>query len=190
VPDVREHGRAHRVGHSGAAGRREPPPVGDVDAPQFGRGVPEQFLFWVDQKSGIWCRARLDWNPMPSGSRLIIGDYKTTESASPESIIKSVLRYGYHIQAKWYTDGIKALGLDQGYEPAFVFAFQEKDPPHLITMVELDRDWLLAAAIDIRDAIEKYRECTRTGIWPGYADDVKQISPPPWAIRKILGEAA
>jgi hypothetical protein len=157
---------------------------------QTGRGLAEQSLFWPDERTGIWRRARLDWNPYPSGNRLIIPDYKTTESAHPEAIIRTVLKYGYHIQEKWYVDGIKALGLDQGYEPAFLFVFQEKNPPYLVTVAELHPLARRVATVEIRKAIDVYRECTRTGQWPGYVDDVTLIELPEWHMRRTLGDAA
>ncbi len=151
-----------------------------------GRGAPEQSLFWRDARSGIMRRARLDWNPTPSGSRLIIPDYKTTDSASLESIMKSVWTYRYHQQARWYLDGIKALGLAGGYEPAFVFVFQEKTPPYLISVVELTPAALRIAAMQNREAIEVYQQCTKTGDWPGYSDEVEPVSLPPWVENKYL----
>ncbi len=151
-----------------------------------GRGAPEQSLFWRDERSGIMRRARLDWNPTPAGSRLIVPDYKTTESASPESIAHSVHKYGYHQQARWNLDGIKALGLAGSYEPAFVFVIQEKAAPHLISVIELDAAALRVAAIQNREAIEVFQRCTQAGQWPGYSDDVELVSLPPWVENKYL----
>src|SRR5579864_9290707 len=85
-----------------------------------GRGSAEQSLFWADEDTGIWRRARLDGLPAPRpGRRLVIPDYKTAERADRDSIRKAVANYGYHIQAAQYTKGVRALGLDE--DPAFVF---------------------------------------------------------------------
>lgn len=102
------------------------------------RGRPEQTLVWRDERTGVWCRARLDWLPeaLP-GQRLIVPDYKTTFSADPDNLSKAVAQHGYDVQDWWYQAGCKALGVADA-DTAFVFVCQEKDPPYLVTIVELD----------------------------------------------------
>lgn len=147
-----------------------------------GSGQPEQSLFWLDGDTGVMRRARLDWLPdrTPTG-RLIVADYKTCVSADPEHIGKAVTNYGYHQQDPWYLDGIAAVGL--GEDAAFVFVFQEKTPPYLVSVVELDDEARLVGRERNRRALHRYAECTASGYWPGYADDVSLISLPPWATR-------
>lgn len=149
-----------------------------------GRGKPEQSLFWTDDETGIWCRARLDWLPhRDSGRRLIITDYKTAAAADPASIRKAVANFGYHMQAAWYIDGIHALGIDP--EPAFVFIFQEKVPPYLVTVVQLDDDAVAVGYARNMLAREIWRDCTQAGEWPGYSRDIELISLPSWAARTL-----
>lgn len=145
------------------------------------RGRPEQTLIWRDGATGVWRRALLDWLPHPHGGRVILVDYKTTADAAPAEIAKSVHDYGYGQQSDWYLDGLKALGLAGQHEPAFVFVFQQKTPPYLITVAELDAPAMRIAAAKNRRALEIYAECTRTGYWPGHADDVVQLALPAWA---------
>jgi len=147
-----------------------------------GRGKPEQSLFWQDGEFGIWRRARLDWLPEPRrGGRIVIPDYKTTASADPASIRKHVANYGYHQQAAWYIDGIRALGLDE--DPAFLFVFQEKMPPYLVTVVQLDDEAEAVGRARNELAMEIWRDCTQAGVWPGYSQDIELITLPPWAAR-------
>ena len=108
---------------------------------------------------------------------------KRCSSADPDAIAKAAANYGYYMQADWYCDGIRALGLDD--DPAFLFVFQEKDPPYLITVAELDDEARRAGRARNRQAIERFRDCTEAGIWPGYADDIEYISLPPWAARTL-----
>jgi hypothetical protein len=148
----------------------------------FSDGLPEQTLIWQDDATGVWCRAMLDWLPhRRPGRRLLIADYKTTASAAPAALARSVANYGYHQQAAFYLDGVRALGLDD--DPAFVFVAQEKNPPYLVTTFDLDADALQVGAERNRLALEIFRDCTETGLWPGYTNDVVQISLPPWARR-------
>jgi hypothetical protein len=144
-------------------------------------GRPELSMFWDDPETGVPCRARPDWLPDPRGGRLTIPDYKTTVSAHPDDFAKSVGNYGYHIQHAHYTAGAAALGL--GDDPAFVFVAQEKTPPYLVNVVQLDDGAIQAGKVAMRAAIELFASCTATDTWPGYPMDIPEISLPPWAAR-------
>lgn len=145
-------------------------------------GAPEQSLFWEDERTGLMRRARLDWLPgLNAAGRFIVADYKSCQSAAPEDIAKSVARYGYHQQHAFYVDGVAAL---LGLMPAFVFVFQEKTPPYLVNVVELDPEAVATGRRLNDQAIDVYRACIKTGDWPGYADDeITEIALPAWAPR-------
>lgn len=145
----------------------------------FRSGRPEQSLFWVDDETGVWRRARLDWLPNPGAGRLIVPDYKTTISAEPSHLSRALYNYGYYQQAAWYLDAVTALGL--GADPAFVFVFQEKTPPYLVTVCEPDASALMWGRARNLKALDVYRLCKATGHWPGYTDDVISIGLPRWA---------
>lgn len=149
----------------------------------YERGKPEQALVWRDEEFGIWRRSMVDHLPHPGGDvRPILVDLKTTDDASPRGVIKSVTRYGYDRQAPFYQDGYRALF--PGSDPAFLFVFVEKPPPHLVRVVELDQLSLLAGADANRRALEIYRDCVESGIWPGYDQEIHLISLPPWAVNR------
>lgn len=143
-----------------------------------GRGVAEQALFWNDQPTGVPLRALVDWRT----GRLVV-DYKSTTCASPDAIVKTVHNYGYFQQGAFYLDGVRALGLAE--DPAFVLVFQEKAAPYLVTVVQLDDTALRIGAELNRRAIEVFRDCTESGIWPGYATDITLIGLPAWAERRL-----
>lgn len=159
----------------------EHPVAGQLFKPD--RGVAEQSMFWQDREFGIWRRARLDWmlNPRNIGSRVVIADYKTTTDASPAAIRKTVANLSYHMQAAWYMDAAEEF-YDLG--PAFLFVFQEKTAPYLVTIAELDDEAIETGRTRNAQACEIWRDCTKTGIWPGYSDyDIQLISLPPWTAR-------
>ena len=147
------------------------------------RGDPEQALCWTDPETGVWLRARLDWLPRPvPGRRTVIADLKTCASATPHAIAKAVADYGYFIQAPWYVDAVRALGLDD--DPEFALVFVETAPPHLITVAALDEDAMAFGRAEGRKAIERFRDCTESGIWPGYSNEIQWVSLPPWVRRR------
>lgn len=144
------------------------------------RGTPEVSLIWHDDPTGVMRRARLDWRPYESRRRLIVPDYKTCASAEPEAFAKAAYQHGYHQQARWYLDAAQALGL-AGPDAAFVFVAQEKNPPYLVTVIELDDTALRIGDIRNRRALNLYAECTASGHWPAYHEGVALVALPRWA---------
>lgn len=135
----------------------------------------ERSIFWTN--GGIECKARPDIFSTIGGHRYL-ADLKTCESASPESIQKSIANYGYHRQAAWYLLGMDAIG-----EPcnAFIFIFVEKAYPHLVTMCQLDAEALERGREECAQAVKTLAECRNNGLYPCYTRDILTISLPRWA---------
>lgn len=169
-----------------AAAIRAHPVAGKVFAP--GAGVAEPSLFWWDRllEPRIMCRARLDWLPhhVP-GRRLIVPEYKTAATANPDDLPAVVARLGYHIQARWNLDAVEAL-LDLDLPPVFLFVFQEKEAPFVVTTVQLEINADRIARTQIGRALRVYRECTASGRWGGYSDEVLGVALPGWFENKFL----
>lgn len=143
-----------------------------------GRGKPEQTLVWRDERTGIMCRALLDW--LPDSGR-VFPDYKTALSAWPEDFRRPADNYGYAQQAAHYLAGVRALGL-AGDDAAFVFIVQEKEPPYLVSVIELDAPSLRIGEQRNRTALSVFQHCTERGEWPGYGDDVALVSLPNYVL--------
>ena len=143
------------------------------------QGQPEVSVFWQDEKRGIDRRARFDWltNTSTDG-RLVVPDYKTTRSAEPRAFHRSIFDFGYDIQNVFYTDAVRAAGLAEDVE--FLFIAQETTAPYLITIHELDEIGLRLGRERVDRACALFAECTATGIWPGYSDDIELVTPPYW----------
>lgn len=148
------------------------------------RGRPEQTLVWQDPESGVWCRAMVDHLPhQREDTRPILVDLKTTRSADGRALGKTVAQHGYHQQAAWYLAGYRAL--HPGSDPAFLFAFVEREPPYLVRVVELDEQALDLGAELNRRALRTYAECTATGRWPGHTSEIELVSLPAWASGRL-----
>ena len=160
------------------AALRAHPIAGPLLAPDSGH--PEQSLYATDSKTGIMRRGRLDWlPPRQPDRRMLIVDYKTAFNASPDVFDRAVFNHGYYMQAAWYVDLVKDLGLHD--DPGFLFVVQEKDPPHLVSVVQLDGDAMRTGRERNRYALDTYAKCVADDDWPGYADDVVLVSLPGWA---------
>jgi hypothetical protein len=150
-------------------------------------GKPEQSAFWHDTAYGVDRRCRFDWLPAADSGRLIIPDYKSAASAEPKAFGKAAANFGYHQQDAWYRDAALALGLAE--DVVFVFVVQEKTAPYLVTVCELDAEAVHVGRSRNDLALEVFAECTATGVWPGYSDDVELISLPGWATYDLRNVA-
>ena len=146
-------------------------------------GKPEQSMFWADERNGIMRRARLDWLPgLSHTGRLIIPDYKTTVCAEPWQWIRKAIDFGVHMQKANYIDGAKALRLAD--DVAFVNVAQEKTPPYLVSIIEVDQEGQFIGEDLMNLAARRFAECTRTGVWPGYGDHVTRVSLPRYYVTQ------
>jgi hypothetical protein len=140
-------------------------------------GAPEQTLIWRD--GDVWCRAMLDRWPDPARDLRAIVDLKTTASGlDDESLSKTVWAYGYHQQAEWYSRGYRAV---HGVPAEFFFVFVAKDPPHLVRVAPLDDDLMADARARNDDALQVWRDCTESGVWPAYPNTLDPLPAPRWA---------
>lgn len=159
---------------------REHPIAGPLFEP--GTGTAEQSLFWRDHQTGIMRRARPDW-VKTTGPITVCVDYKSCVNAAPKAVSKAIEDYGYHQQDPYYMDGLHALDLADEHA-RFIFVFQQKTAPYLITVFELpDQDRLTGEAKN-RVAIETYARCTETDQWPdwhGPITEVPYLGLPMWA---------
>jgi hypothetical protein len=147
----------------------------------FQNGKPEQTLVW--QEGDNWCRARLDW--LRSDNKVIL-DYKTTDSADPETCIRKISAMGYDMQASFYKRGLVACG---GSEDAvFVFLFQEITAPYACCLIALSNTFIEIADQKVNDAIEIWQDCMKNGKWPSYSDQVHYAEPPNWMLQQYMAD--
>lgn len=150
------------------------------DGHPFINGKPEVTLIWSENLGAggpTWFRIRLDWL---RDDRAFFPDYKWTQtSAHPDALPNHIYRQGYDFRAAFYRRGIRAvLGIQQ---PKVRFYFQEDSEPYLVS------PWMQPTphALDLADrkvaiAIERWRRCMETGIWPGYPTHGCYFDPPGW----------
>jgi len=91
---------------------------------------------------------------------------------------KSAASWGYHCQDAFYCEGVRQV---LGEDPAFWFIVQDKNPPYLVSVVELSPEDRRAGHEANRAALERFRDCQASGIWPGYPNEAVMVAMPPWA---------
>lgn len=141
-------------------------------------GYAELSGYWRDAATGIRLRYRPDYLVQLPDGRIVCIDYKTSADASPAHVAKVSIDYGYIQADPWYRDGL--IANDVSDDPGFVFVFQEKDPPYLVSVLQHHPDDVQRGRELNRAAIDLYAHCVEHDDWPGYGDGIHQIRMPGW----------
>lgn len=140
----------------------------------FAGGRPEVSIIWDDVDTAVRCRGRLDYLHEAAG---VVVDLKTARSADPREFARTAANLGYDVQAGHYLDGLGQAG---GTAVRFLHVLVETEAPHLVSVVELDVDYLAIGRAKTRAAIDLYARCLERGEWPGYPTGITRIAPPRW----------
>ncbi|KKM68110.1 hypothetical protein LCGC14_1464240 [marine sediment metagenome] len=124
-----------------------------------GHGKVEVTILWKDCDTGLILKGRLDkWRSIG-----LIIDLKTTRDASRAE--RSIWKYGYHIQAAMYVDGVYEL---TGEHHEFVLIFVESEPPYGIRAAKLHESAIELGRETYKRLLHQYAQCQATNEWPGY----------------------
>ena len=146
-------------------------------------GTPELSMTWEDSESGAPCKGRLDLARLTDG---VIVDLKTALSAAPRDFARSVPNYDYHTQGAAYVSGCKALGAEI---TDFIFVVCEKTPPHPVAAYRLSDAALELGRRRWQEACALYARCRESGIWPGYGDEIQELTLPNWAMSELYEDS-
>lgn len=122
---------------------------------------------------GIACKCRPDWLTDDG----IIIDIKSTVNAHPSEFGRSVINFGYHLQAVHY------LRVLWQTATRFVFIAVEKTPPYGVSVHVLDSEAMEFAFAQHDRLLALYKTCRETDSWPCYGDEIYITSLPTWAYR-------
>ena len=146
-------------------------------------GKAEQSFLWTDKETGLGCKCRPDYLLVDGGT---IVDVKTTIDASYRGFLKSISNFRYHVQAGWYLHGLEQA---TGIRPErFIFIAVEKTAPFGVGVYEADTYMVVNGYDTAREDLAKIAKWKEEDRYPGYCDDIKQISLPPW-MTKSKGDA-
>lgn len=102
----------------------------------------------------------------------IILDLKSCQDASLNAIKRDIYKFGYDIQAAWYS---AQYHCETGEASTFLFAFVENVFPYGVCYVQLSPEVLAEGMRKVGVAYKDYLEYRATGIAKGYSDDVVLI---------------
>jgi hypothetical protein len=136
-------------------------------------GHAELSIYWTDPETGIKLKIRPD-----SFSEYGTIDIKKTQDARPHQFIRSCKDYGYDVQAAMYMTGME---LFLGKKTPFYFLAVEEEAPHGVWVHEVSQEMYDSGMRKFRKALNEYKECMDTGIWPAYRDAFSVVNWPAWA---------
>lgn len=139
-------------------------------------GGYEVSVFNTDPETGVAMRCRFDFLPSATSGRRIAWDLKSSgTSAKPAAFARSAARYGYDVSQAHYLHTYAPKG-DPDLEFAFVAV--EVDPPHAVGVYVLSPEYVEIGTANARRARELFAECSASGEWPGYSDEIVMLPPP------------
>lgn len=142
----------------------------------IGGALYEKSIYWNDPGTDLLCKVRPDiWHSN------FIGDLKTCVSGSYKDFQRSIVSYGYHIQAGMIQEAIKHV-LGEKIK-SFVYIAIEKDPPYAVAVYQLDEMAVEEGVAQFRHIIKGVKECLDSGDWPGYPTEIMAL--PTWAFAAI-----
>jgi hypothetical protein len=144
-------------------------------------GVKQESAFAIDKETGLMRKVRPDARIFSNNSRIVLVDVKSTfrGGAVLAAWQNQCARMAYHIQDTYYSDVYADL-----YErPYFLFIVVERKPPYACRIFQLDPEGKEHARKKCRAALEQFRRCQETGIWPAYNEEIVTVSLPNWEMR-------
>lgn len=125
----------------------------------------------------VVCRARLD-----AFDGVTVYDIKTCADASPVKFARSVLNFGYHVQAAAYVSAVERI------EPRLVgrvnyVAIAIENDTDAVCPVELDGTFREIGSRRWQATVNAWHACLSSGKWPGYAaGSPMRLECPEWAV--------
>jgi hypothetical protein len=143
------------------------------------RGANEVSVFGCHPRTGLTLRMRADRLTEDAEGRPWIVDIKSCPDARKFACSARDLRYD--VQSVFSADVLALAGLPGA---AFVFIAVEIEPTHGVHGVRLlmpDDETQENARALYEAELDRFRECDRTGLWPGHPDEIEYIRVKRWA---------
>lgn len=130
--------------------------------------------------NGASIKGRFDYFHEADG---VIVDLKTTLDASPDEAQRYAVKYGLHVQQFVYSEIYRSITGKASAD--FVFVLVEKNPPFGVAVVRLTKEAVEAARSQVEKALALWKQCEKSGVWPGYGDNVITVDLPAWQYKRL-----
>lgn len=168
----------------------------DGCAKAFKEGVGEAVIAWeekdINQENSIWCRSMMDWiEPRTEDGGIILYDYKTSGvDVNPYTVGGHLYNMQYEIPWAMYERGLEQVIGDCAGKVTLRFVVQEKKPPYLLQVVELDTAGKIIGRKKASYAIQLFRRCMSENNWPGWPTKIIEADMPAYMENKWLEREA
>jgi len=147
------------------------------DGPDFfADGRSEAVVVW--REGDLWLRCMID--RLPDDPMAPAYDLKVTKMSAAPGGWERRLRDVYAFQDAFYRRGLRAVR--RKTPPTMRFVVVERDAPHGVSVMTPAPSLAALADAQVERAIGIWRECVKTGQWPGYAPFTAHIEAPPWML--------
>ena len=143
-----------------------------VAGPLLRSGVPEQVAEWVDERTGIECKARVDWLNNCHVS------LKTTAETVPYRFNEQSAKLKYNLTEAFNSDGLFAVTGER--RPVKIIAVESK-APHDVAVYHVPDEVLNYGREIYEDALDLLIQCRASGEWPGVCPEEETLTLPMWA---------
>jgi hypothetical protein len=138
------------------------------------KAIVEQRIFWTDPETGIEMGGTPDYVSVRDG---ILLDLKT--SGLDDHRFRSwAARAFLHAQLALYSDGLAAQGIEVTRR---YWIMAEAAEPFDVIVYEVSDTAIDEGRTRYRGWLERIRECTESGVWPGRAPEAVYYDLPEWA---------
>jgi hypothetical protein len=144
-------------------------------------GNPEVALFWINKKTGLKCKGKIDW----MRDDHVMVELKKTSDASYYDFQKKINDYRYHVQAAFYLDGYYEIS--GKYITDFYFLAQEDQAPYATAIYKIGPKSLDAGRREYEANLQRiidYELLPEEDKWSGYPRGAITIEMPFWAMQR------
>lgn len=153
------------------------------------KGNNEVSYGWEDQGTGVLCKARAD-RIIEEKDTVKILDLKTAPSASPQYFQRAMAQFGHHLRADFYINGWEKQETEKWAD--YIFVVIQREPPHLVSVFDLDAQALEWGGKLWRKAISDFDMAHKSGRWADYMRDqmIQTVDLPTWAWHQLADREA
>jgi hypothetical protein len=125
----------------------------------------------------IQCKGLIDFH---CDALAAVVDFKTTTDASPGEFSRTIINFGYDVQAAFYLDLLAANG-EADNEWFWIVA--ESEPPFEVAFYKAPTALIERGRAKYRHYLASLLRCLKTDSWPGYPDEIQTAYVPEWALK-------
>jgi len=161
----------------------------DLTRNPFTFGKPEVTAIW--QEDAFWFRARYDRLDLDETGFADIWDWKFSNvGVSNDALIRTIIDKGYHVQGAHYLRGLRAIAPRCQGRCTFTLGFVETEEPFAVRRVVMSEGFLQIGSTLLNRAIERWKHCLSTNVWPDDSEGTRTLEPPPYYSMRVMEDAA